>query len=141
MNKIELKPKFTELSELQQLLLYVSNLSIESDDDAIIVEDFALALFERVNDGVDYLRAIYLRVLDILRAYETTQSKIKGTGVQALKYLMEDRGDTQTSLSNIISRTVLSEILSGKRNLNLNHIKALAKKYNVPEQVFIDEAV
>ena len=41
------------------------------------------------------------------------------TGVDALKYLIEVQGLKQKDLSHLVSQGVLSEILNGKRQLNL----------------------
>ena len=47
----------------------------------------------------------------------------------------------QSDLSDVAVPSTISSILSGKRELNVNHIKALARKYNVPAHYFIDEFV
>ena len=59
-------------------------------------------------------------------------------GIKALKYLMQLHGLTQTDLSDIASQGVISEILNGKRKLNLNQIKKLAHKFKVSTETFID---
>jgi HTH-type transcriptional regulator / antitoxin HigA len=59
------------------------------------------------------------------------------TGVDALKFLMEAHHLSQSDLPEIGSQGVVSEILSGKRELNLKHIKALAKRFNVAASTFI----
>lgn len=61
------------------------------------------------------------------------------TGIDVLKYLVEQHGHVQKDLSDVASRSNISEILSGSRNLNLKHIKALSHKYGVSPLVFIDE--
>jgi HTH-type transcriptional regulator/antitoxin HigA len=60
------------------------------------------------------------------------------TGIDALKYLMAEHNLSQSALPEIGSQGVVSEILSGKRQLNLNQIKALAKKFDVDPATFID---
>jgi HTH-type transcriptional regulator/antitoxin HigA len=61
----------------------------------------------------------------------------KASGVEALKYLMEEQGLKQADLSDIGSQGVVSEILNGKRELNVRQIKLLAQKFSVSPQVFI----
>src|SRR3989338_8591754 len=56
--------------------------------------------------------------------YDEKNFQIKGIkGVNALKYLMELRQLNQSDLHDIGSQGVISEILNGKRTLNLRQIK------------------
>ncbi|MFW0859011.1 MAG: helix-turn-helix domain-containing protein [Dehalococcoidia bacterium] len=50
---------------------------------------------------------------------------------------MDEHGLTQSELPEIGSQGVVSEILSGKRELNVRHIHALAKRFHVSPAVFI----
>lgn len=60
-------------------------------------------------------------------------------GVNALKFLMEQHQLTQSNLPEIGSQGVVSEILRGKRKLNLSQIQKLAKKFHVSPNTFIDQ--
>lgn len=63
----------------------------------------------------------------------------KGSGIDALKFLMEQHGLEQSDLKNEIgSQGVVSEILNGKRQLNISHIKKLAERFHVTPATFID---
>lgn len=63
----------------------------------------------------------------------------KGSGIDALKFLMEQHGLDQRDLKNEIgSQGVVSEILNGKRQLNISHIKKLAERFHVTPATFID---
>ena len=57
--------------------------------------------------------------------------------IGCLKFLMEEHNLKQSDLKDIGSQGVVSEILSGKRQLNVKQIKALSKKFNVSPAVFI----
>ena len=61
----------------------------------------------------------------------------EGDPISVLKHFMEEYQLKQTDLSEIGSQGVVSEILSGKRELNLRQVKALSKRFNVPTSVFI----
>lgn len=63
----------------------------------------------------------------------------ESTGVEALKYLMDSNNLSQSDLPELGSQGVVSEILKGKRNLNLRQIKALAKRFNVTAATFIND--
>lgn len=62
----------------------------------------------------------------------------QGSPLSALKLLMEEHGLTQSDLKELGSQGVVSEILAGKRKLNIRQIKALAKRLHVSPSVFID---
>lgn len=57
--------------------------------------------------------------------------------VSVLKYFMEEYELKQKDLPELGSQGVISEILSGKRELNIRQIKALSKRFNVPASVFL----
>lgn len=61
------------------------------------------------------------------------------TGVNALKYLMELHQLNQSDLHEIGSQGVVSEILNGKRKLNLRQITILSKLFKVNPATFIDK--
>ena len=76
----------------------------------------------------------------LISAYEEEHFSITGrTGVSALIYLMELHQLNQSDLRIIGSQGVVSEILSGKRMLNLRQIITLAKFFRVDASTFIDE--
>ena len=63
----------------------------------------------------------------------------KTTGVDTLKFLMEQHHLKQTDLKNEIgSQGVVSEILNGKRQLNVAQIKKLSERFQVSAATFID---
>jgi len=54
-----------------------------------------------------------------------------------LAALMQEHGLTQSQLPELGSQGVVSEVLSGKRELNLRQVKALAARFSVPLDVFV----
>lgn len=79
-------------------------------------------------DVVSHLIATY-------EEHHFEESKVMG--VDALKLLMEQHELKQKDLNSIISQGVLSEVLSGKRKLNLRQIKKLADYFHVNPATFI----
>ncbi len=57
--------------------------------------------------------------------------------VATLRFLMEQNRLTQSDLPEVGTQGVVSEILRGKRDLNIRQIKALAGRFHVPASVFI----
>ena len=67
------------------------------------------------------------------------ESLEKGTGIDALKFLMEQHALNQRDLKNEMgSQGVVSEILNGKRQLNVTQIRKLSERFNVSPATFID---
>jgi HTH-type transcriptional regulator/antitoxin HigA len=75
---------------------------------------------------------------DLIADYEAQRDTMpEATGVDALKFLMEHQGIKQADLSDIGSQGVVSEILNGKRALNVRQIKLLAERFTVSPATFI----
>jgi len=74
----------------------------------------------------------------VIHAYEEKHHPMpRCSGAEMLRFLMEEHGLTQSDLPEIGSQGVVSEILSGKRELNVRQIRALAKRFHVSPAVFI----
>ena len=74
----------------------------------------------------------------LIHAYEEEHYPIpESTGVVILHFLMDENGLTQSDLPEVGSQGVVSEILNGKRELNVRQIKELAKKFKVSPAAFV----
>ena len=74
----------------------------------------------------------------LIGTYESQNiPEIEGNPIDTLNALMEEHGLKQADIPEIGSQGVLSEILSGKRQLNARQIKLLSKRFNVSTAVFI----
>ncbi|MEJ5060350.1 MULTISPECIES: helix-turn-helix domain-containing protein [unclassified Pseudomonas] len=61
----------------------------------------------------------------------------KPSGADVLGYLMREHGLTQSDLPGVGTQSVVSEILSGKRQLNLRQIRWLSERFRVSVETFI----
>ena len=59
-------------------------------------------------------------------------------GIYALTYLMEEHSRSQSDLPEIGSQEVVSEIINGKRKLNVRQIEALSARFQVSPATFFD---
>jgi HTH-type transcriptional regulator/antitoxin HigA len=59
------------------------------------------------------------------------------TGAEVLRFLMDEHGLTQSDLPEVGSQGVISEILNGKRELNVRQVRSLAQKFKVSSAVFV----
>jgi len=74
----------------------------------------------------------------LIHAYEEEHYPIPDvTGAEVLRFLMDENGLTQSELPEVGSQGVVSEILNGKRELNVRQIRSLAKKFKVSSAVFV----
>ena len=73
-----------------------------------------------------------------IEAYEDTHVAIPAaSGPAILRSLMEDHDLAQSDLLEIGSQGVVSEILAGKRDLNVRQIAQLAERFGVSPTVFM----
>lgn len=78
------------------------------------------------------------RIGAAIALYESKQEpEDYGTGLDALKHLMTIHNLKQTDLPELGSQGIVSEILAGKRQLTVKHIKALATRFHVEPWVFL----
>ena len=74
----------------------------------------------------------------VLHVYEERNYPMPAvSGAEVLAYLMEEHGLRQVDLPEIGSQGVVSEILNGKRELNVRQIRALAARFGVSPAVFV----
>ncbi|MBI5304988.1 MAG: transcriptional regulator [Chloroflexi bacterium] len=74
----------------------------------------------------------------LISAYEDEhQAMPKASGIDVLRYLIEEHGLTQMDFPEIGSQGVVSEVLNGKRDLNVRQIRALAKRFHLSPAVFL----
>ncbi|MGC5699928.1 transcriptional regulator [Pseudomonas sp. NFXW11] len=75
---------------------------------------------------------------DWIEAYDLEHRPIpEANGVDVLRYLMHEHGLTQSDLPGVGAQSVVSEVLSGKRQLNLRQVRWLAERFKVSMEVFV----
>ena len=97
------------------------------------------ALLDEV--GTDERHPLY-SLLDtlgtVLHAWEERHHAMPECGgADALRFFMEEHHLSQSDLTEVGSQGVVSEILSGKRDLNVRQIRALSKRFGVSPSVFV----
>lgn len=84
------------------------------------------------------LEGLLYIVGDLLRAYDEKRHPIpEASPVEVLSFLMEQHGLRQTDLPEIGAQSVVSAVLSGKRQLNARQIRALSARFGVAADVFL----
>lgn len=108
-------------------------------------EEYDLAI-KRLDELIDEIgtneRHPLYELLDtlgtIVHAYEQEHQEIPDcSGAAMLRFLMDEHGLAQSELPEAGSQGVVSEILNGKRELNVRQIRALSKRFHVSPAVFV----
>lgn len=92
---------------------------------------------DRLNaDQTDYLEA----VSSFIEAYDMARVKWpKGTPLDTLRFLLEQRELSAADLSRILGsdRSLGPKLLRGERRLTVDHIRALARRFNIEPGVLL----
>ena len=96
-------------------------------------------ILDKIGEDEDHPLADLTEALGLfIHSYEEAHAKIpEAGGAEILKSLMEGHGLRQSDLPEIGSQGVVSEILSGARELNVRQLRRLAKRFGVSPAVFI----
>ena len=98
-------------------------------------------LVDRGFENLTHGEEAYLDVLsDLVEKYENTHHPIPDASpVEMLKFFIEDRQTNQraVALSSGIAVSTMSEILAGRRRMNLEHMQKLAALFKIDVGVFL----
>lgn len=101
--------------------------------------EFLDSLIDKIGSNENHpLADLMDTVGTLIHEYEAVHHPlIDAKGIDALKYLMEEHELRQSDFPEIGTQGVVSEILSGKRALNLRQIKLLADRFHISPEAFI----
>jgi len=111
----------------------------ENDEELDHLINFSEYLLERIGDvEVHPLMGLLVIVSNLIEGYESEHfPEPEADPVGCLKYLMEEHGLKQKDLKEIGSPGVISEVLSGKRELNKRQIKGLSERFGCNPGIFM----
>ena len=98
------------------------------------------SLIDEVGNNESHpLSSLMETIGSLIEAYESQNyPDIEGDPINTLKTLMEEHGLKQSDLPEIGSQGVVSEIISGKRQLNVRQLKLLSERFKVSPVVFVE---
>ena len=98
-------------------------------------------LIDEVGENEEHpLSSLMETIGSLIESYEDNNYQTNlGTPIETLSFLMKEHGIKQTELTEVGSQGVVSEILTGKRNLNIRQIKKLSYRFNVSPLVFMQD--
>ena len=117
---------------------FMQSLQIHTEEDNDRAIQHLMELTDKFEAGEKELEPVIDYITSLISAFEDKHYPIKDVPpIEILRHLMENHGHKQGDLSDVASRTVINEILSGKKQLNLGHIRRLSEKYGVSPELFI----
>jgi HTH-type transcriptional regulator/antitoxin HigA len=113
---------------------------IRSNDEYDHAVDALNALLDAgVRDELHPLANLAATLGELIGDYDDKHHRLAGdlSGTDMLRFLMQQHGLRQTDLAELGSQGVVSELLAGKRELNVRQIKILSKRFDLPAGAFI----
>jgi HTH-type transcriptional regulator / antitoxin HigA len=96
-------------------------------------------LIDEIGDNEEHeLSPVMETIGKLIENYEDQNFVVnKSSAIDTLKYLMKEHNLKQSDLKEIGSQGVVSEILTGKRILNIEQIKKVSERFHISPLVFI----
>lgn len=101
--------------------------------------DAAIGMIEELEKGGAAERKLADLLTVLVEAFEEEHYPVsrKVTPLEVLKELMEANSLKQKDLTDVFATpSIVSEVLSGKRNMTIQHIKKLSKRFHVSTDLF-----
>jgi HTH-type transcriptional regulator / antitoxin HigA len=97
------------------------------------------SLVNEVGDSPKDPRYRLIETLSVLiEAYDREHHSLpEASSIEVIRFLMEEHGLTQKDLPEIGSQGVVSEVLAGRRALNVRQIQGLAARFGVDPGAFL----
>jgi HTH-type transcriptional regulator/antitoxin HigA len=110
-----------------------------NEEDYNKLVDLLDSLIDEVGNNENHpLSSLMETIGSLIETFESQNiPDLEGDPIDTLNALMEEHSLKQMDLPEIGSQGVVSEILSGKRQLNVRQIKLLSKRFKVSPAVFV----
>lgn len=112
---------------------------IRNDADYQRVHALADDLADEVGDDEDHsLFSLFEIVQDLMQRWEDEHVEIPNTEPkEILRFLLEENNLKQKDLADIISPTLMSDILSGRRKISREVAKSLGARFHLEPGIFL----
>lgn len=128
------------MNQYTALTAHIPLKPIENDEDYVRAVGALDALLDAGVTSQDHPLADLLALLGgLIIGYEDREhAPPEASPAQVLRFLMDQHGLAQSDLPEVGSQGVVSEILAGKRSLNVRQIRMLAQRFAVSPAVFLN---
>ena len=130
---IALKAKVDEEKLAKQLSVFKA----DNEDEIIALEDYMQELDRRVHNGENVLEPLVTYIAAILTKCHETLPEPKCSGADMLRFMMGQCGHRQKDLAPVMSRSAVSAVLNGRRELTAPQMRRLGKFYNMDPALFM----
>lgn len=121
----------------KEVVEFANALHIQDDVHLQELIEESREIADKVEAGDDSLRPVLDVLINSIETYEDEHFEFPAVSPEEMmRWLMEKNNHKQTDMTDVTSRTVINEILNGKRKLNRSHIERLCKKYDVQANWF-----
>ena len=126
-----------------ELLLSVLPTSIRNDDELDrMTREFDALMTKSLKGGLTFEEQRLFELLaDLIEKYEDENYPVgsRSTPESRLAFLMEQKDLTQKDLVPAVfsSQSIVSEIINGKRKININQARKLAEFFKVSVELFV----
>lgn len=127
--------------QITQVMPWVQGINSDQQYDEL------LALMDELVEDYDANQLLIDLLFPVLQEYEETAERFKAfnqrietldPGIAMLRLLIDQHSLTQSDFQQEIGgKSLVSQILSGKRSLTLGHIRALSKRFGIPAAMFV----
>lgn len=126
----------------KEVVEFANVLQIQDDIHLQELIEESIEIGEKIEAGDDSLRSVLDVLVTTIESYEDDHFKLPSVSPEEMmRWLMEKNSHKQTDMIDVASRTVINEILKGKRKLNRLHIERLCIKYNVDANWFYHKSI
>jgi len=136
MTSIQLSDAAEAWRNLQHYIPFAAIHSKQQYEQALEALD---SLLDATNNDENHPLADMVETLgELIHVYEEEHLPMDAAGgVDVIRLLMQEHQLTQTDLPEIGSQGIVSEVLSGKRDLNIRMIRRLSERFKLAPKVFI----
>lgn len=130
---------FTDSVQSQPVAQILSWLIIKDEESHEAAVSLMGELMDHTGDVAEHSLYPFMTLLEnAIAAYEAEHYELPNSSpAERLKYLMVEHGLKQTDIAKEFGgQGIVSQVLSGKRKLNKQQIKALSERFNVSPAIF-----
>ena len=124
-------------AEAEKLAARFSVFKADNEEEAIALGDYAQELARRVHNGEKMLEPLLTYIESILMEYNKTLPEPRCSGADMLRFMMGQCGHRQKDLAPVMSRSAVSAVLNGRRELTAPQMRRLGKFYNMDPALFM----
>jgi len=135
-----MKPQLQKIADVWPSISNVFSVPHTENDYEYLVS-LLDGLIDEVGENESHpLSSLMESIGNLIETYENNNiTPSLGSPTESLSYLMKEHELKQYDLPEIGSQGVVSEIMKGKRSLNIRQIKELSMKFGISPLVFIQD--